>query len=204
MNMEAQIRQIEENLCKKEIRNFYQDIKRENKCYQPKVFYCKDKEGNLIGDQQASVKRWAEYLEELLNEHNTDQDISEFSNDRREDKNEISEPDVQEIREILKPMKNNKAPGSNEKRPEMLKYGGEEFVQEIHRLIVECRKSEKIPEQWEEAVLCPILKKSDNTKCENYARNSATRRNLQDTSYMHKHKVQTAYGRSRRRIPDRI
>ena len=49
-------------------------------------------------------------------------------------------------------MKNNKAPGNNEIRPEMLKYGGEELVQEIH----------------EEAVLCPILKKGDNTKCENY------------------------------------
>ena len=49
-------------------------------------------------------------------------------------------------------MKNNKTPGSNGIRPEMLKYGGEELVQEIH----------------EEAVLCPILKKGDNTKCENY------------------------------------
>ena len=31
--------------------------------------------------------------------------------------------------------------------------------------------------------------------------NSATIRNLQDTSYIHKQKAQTAHGRSRRRIP---
>ena len=65
-------------------------------------------------------------------------------------------------------MKNNKTPGSNGIRPEMLKYGGEELVQEIRRLIVECWESKKIPEQWEQAVLCPLLKKGDNTKCENY------------------------------------
>ena len=108
------------------------------KSYELKVIYCKDKEQNLIGDEQASVKRWGEYFEELLNEQNTEQDISEFSNDRREDQNLIREPDVYEIREILKQMKNNKTPGSNGIRPEMLKYGGEELAQEIHRLIVEC------------------------------------------------------------------
>ncbi|XP_063924648.1 uncharacterized protein LOC135138600 [Zophobas morio] len=129
-NMEAQIRQIEENLCKKEIKNFYQDVKQKRKGYQPKVIYYKDKEGNLIGDEQATVKRWTEYFEELLNEQTTNQGISEFSNNRREDLNEI-----------LKQMKNNQTPGSNGIRPEMLKYGGEEFVEEIHRLIVECWKS---------------------------------------------------------------
>ena len=53
-------------------------------------------------------------------------------------------------------MKNNKTPGSNGIRPEMLKYGGEELVQEIHRLIVECWKSKKIPEQWEERLHCNL------------------------------------------------
>ena len=41
-------------------------------------------------------------------------------------------------------MKNNKTPGSNGLTPEVLKYEGEELAQEIHRLIVECWKSEKI------------------------------------------------------------
>ena len=50
----------------------------------------------------------------------------------------IKSSDVQEIREILKQMKNNKTPGSNGLRSEMLRYERQELVQEIHRLIVEC------------------------------------------------------------------
>jgi hypothetical protein len=37
------------------------------KGYQPRTIFCKDKGGDLIGDREGIVKRWAEYFEELLN-----------------------------------------------------------------------------------------------------------------------------------------
>jgi hypothetical protein len=37
------------------------------KGYQPRTTFCKDKAGDLIGDREGNVKRWAEYFEELLN-----------------------------------------------------------------------------------------------------------------------------------------
>ncbi|KAJ3656842.1 hypothetical protein Zmor_015887 [Zophobas morio] len=108
--MEEQIRQIEENFNKNEIRNFYQDVKKEKRGYQPRVIYCKDKDGNLIGDEQARIKRWAEYFEELLNEQDTQQDTNERVNDS-DDPDETIEIDEGEIRETLRQMKNNKSPG---------------------------------------------------------------------------------------------
>ncbi|XP_063904733.1 craniofacial development protein 2-like [Zophobas morio] len=156
--------------CRKAIeagRNFYQNVKKEKRGYQPRVIYCKDKDDNLIGDEQARIKRWAEYFEELLNEQDTQQDTNERVNDS-DDPDETIEIDEGEIRETLRQMKNNKSPGRNGIKGEMLKYGGEAVASEIHRLVLECWKEGKMPEQWSEAVLCPIFKKGDITKCENY------------------------------------
>ncbi|KAJ3660556.1 hypothetical protein Zmor_004998 [Zophobas morio] len=117
--MEEQIRQIEENFNKNEIRNFYQDVKKEKRGYQPRVIYSKDKDGNLIGDEQARIKQWAEYFEELLNEQDTQQDTNERMNDS-DDPDETTEIDEGEIRETLRQMKNNKSPGRNGIKGEML------------------------------------------------------------------------------------
>ncbi|KAJ3644059.1 hypothetical protein Zmor_026733 [Zophobas morio] len=180
--MEEQIRQIEENFNKNEIRNFYQGVKKEKRGYQPRVIYCKDKDGNLIGDERARIKRWAEYFEELLNEQDTQQDTNERVNDS-DDPEETIEIDEGEIRETLRQMKNNKSPGRNGIKGEMVKYEGEAVAAEIHRLVLECWKEGKMPEQWSEAVFCPIFKKGDITKCENYREIA-----LIDVTYKHMEK----------------
>ncbi|XP_063932650.1 craniofacial development protein 2-like [Zophobas morio] len=77
------------------------DVKKEKRGYQPRVIYCKDKDGNLIGDEQARIKRWAEYFEELPNEQDTQQDTNERVNDSV-DPDETIEIDEGEIRETLR------------------------------------------------------------------------------------------------------
>ncbi|XP_055714419.1 uncharacterized protein LOC129808671 [Phlebotomus papatasi] len=47
-------------------RKFYQQV-RGMKPYTPRTSYCKDKQGNLVSDQNGILERWVEYFDELLN-----------------------------------------------------------------------------------------------------------------------------------------
>jgi hypothetical protein len=80
---------------------------------------------------------------------------------------ELKEPTYEEINEIIKNMKSNKAAGPDEILPEFIKNGGLIPKQKIHQLIVKIRKQEKIPCEWSEGILCPIYKKGDKKQCNN-------------------------------------
>ena len=51
----------------KDMRNFYARVKEEKKGFQPKITFCKNKNGNLITDKEGILNRWADYFSELLN-----------------------------------------------------------------------------------------------------------------------------------------
>ncbi|EJU6350860.1 endonuclease/exonuclease/phosphatase family protein, partial [Salmonella enterica] len=51
-------------------RRFYQKVNMQRKCFSPTSSSCKDKDGNLITDQQKVLKRWEEFFTELLNGNN--------------------------------------------------------------------------------------------------------------------------------------
>jgi len=73
---------------------------------------------------------------------------------------ELEEPTYEEINEIIKNVKSNKAAGPDEILPEFIKKnGGLTLKQKIHQLIVKIWKQEKIPCEWSEGILCPIHKK---------------------------------------------
>jgi hypothetical protein len=56
-------------------------------------------------------------------------------------------------------MKLNKAAGSDEILPEVIKNGGLMLKQKVCQLIVKIWKQEKMPCEWPEGILCPIYKK---------------------------------------------
>ena len=76
----------------------------------------------------------------------------------------IEKPKQEEIDNIINKLKNNKAPRENNIVAELLKKGGAEIRREIMEMISIIWDTEDLPEDWNTAVICPILKKGDPTK----------------------------------------
>lgn len=169
--LENQIKSIEEEYHKKEIKNFYKDIKTIRKKKEETTTYIKDKEGNLISTEEEKVIRWRQYFEEILNEGTNrmqEKDREEISETRTPKNEDINMPTTEEIEEIINMMKNNKSPGKNGITKENLKYGGNILKEEIHKIICRIWETEEMPTTWKEALILPIFKKGDKRNCENY------------------------------------
>jgi Reverse transcriptase (RNA-dependent DNA polymerase) len=173
---ENKIKAIEEKYNRQEIRNFYKDVKEIKKGHIQKPIYIKDEAGNLLGEESEIVQRWKQHFEELLKTNNeVDQQHEERKEDEdqqekegKENENKINAPTEAEIEDIIRKMKNNKSPGTNNITAEQLKYGGTTLKREITELIQEVWRTERMPEAWKNAVILPIHKKGDVSDCNNY------------------------------------
>ena len=124
---------------------------------------CKDTEGNILSDQKQILERWQQYFKELLNPE-VERIISIKAHEDPINNLELEEPTYEEINEIIKNMKPNKAAGPDEILPEFIKNGGLTLKQTIYKLIVKVWRQEKIPCEWSEGILCPIYKKKGGGK----------------------------------------
>ena len=161
---------MEEKYKRKEIRNFYKDVRHIKKGYTNRVTHYKNKEGELIGEEEGIIKRWKEYFEELLNEEMGEDTQQQNTNNReKETSNEVVE-DVtrEEINNIVQVLKNNKSPGQNLISAENIKYGGEIIKEKIYELIKDIWTRETLPKAWSTSIIIPLFKKGDKTNCENY------------------------------------
>ena len=80
----------------------------------------------------------------------------------------INELTEEETYKAILNLKNWKSPGSNVIPGELIKYGGKEMHYFMFRICQKIWKDEHLPTTWNEAVIIPLHKKGDKTKCENY------------------------------------
>ena len=134
------------------------------------VYSVADRDGqNLLVEEEEVAGRWKKYFEELLNiEEETGEviDIVERGQVEHPEEEEIT---VDEVKLALKLMKNGKASGEDGLPVEILKAGGENTVEWLTRLFNTAYREEKVPEDWQQALICPIHKnKAARTECANY------------------------------------
>ncbi|KAL4098323.1 hypothetical protein QTP88_022957 [Uroleucon formosanum] len=131
-----------------------------------------DNSGNLISDPSEIVNKFQEFFEELLNNKNNrigsnnDEKYQELVYHTAEP--ELLAPNIEEIEIIIKSLKNNKSPGDDNINSELLKIAGREILINLHQIITNIWNSEKIVQEWSLSVICPIFKKGDPTKVDNY------------------------------------
>jgi hypothetical protein len=111
---------------------------------------------------------WVEYFQELLNGNAGEVDEgTEDLPDRSEadPRGQADPPTLEEVRDSIKALRNNKAPGADNLPGELLKYGGDGVTTTIYSLITSIWEKEYVPEEWCRSVICPIYKKGDKLEC---------------------------------------
>ena len=156
--IERKIKELNETNRKRDTRKFYKDVR--NLSTRPTVttLVCKDKDGNILSEQKQILERWQQYFKELLNPE-TERINSIKTHEGPINNSELKEPTYEDINEIIKNMKPNKAAGHDEILPEFITNRGLTLKQNAS-FNNEMRK--------QEGILCPIYKKGDRKQCNNY------------------------------------
>ena len=129
--------------------------------------YANDKNDNILVEPEAVAGRWRECFEDLLNVR--DSDIQQRAEPRREVREENT-PQIsrEELERIIKKMKKGKAAGEDGIPVELIQAAGCVAVEWLLEIFNEAYKTERIPREWQEGLVCPIFKKGDKTVCENH------------------------------------
>jgi hypothetical protein len=75
---------------------------------------------------------------------------------------------LDEIQEIIRNLKRLKTPGTDNINTELLQVAGPQMTQRIQDIIFTIRRSERMPNEWNKSIICPIYKKGEKSKCSNY------------------------------------
>jgi hypothetical protein len=81
---------------------------------------------------------------------------------------ELTPPTQNEISQIIRNLKTNKAAGPDNMVLESIKNGDRALKMKLHELVSKIWKEEQVPTQWNEGIICTIFKKRDRLNCNNY------------------------------------
>ena len=70
----------------------------------------------------------------------------------------LLEVSVEDVRKAVKKIKNGKAPGVHRNTSEMLKYGGESFIEWLTRVCNVCFMEGRVPKGWQRTAIVPFFK----------------------------------------------
>ena len=126
----------------------------------------KDKDGNVMTDEESVLRMWKEYYMGLMNEEN-ERERREIDAERVN--LEVESVSKEEVMENMQRMKNGKAVGPDDIPVEVWKCLGESALKFLTKLYNRTMESERMPEEWRDSVLIPIFKnKGDVQSCSNY------------------------------------
>ena len=164
-HLQKQLEETEQLNRQDERRKFYKAMDNIRKGYHPRQEACRDKDGKVLIDKEEIMNSCLEHFMDVLNKEYpscNDQGKSDLAlNTEESDKGEISEmPTCEEIEESISKLKNGRAQGEDN-IPEIIKYRGKQLVKKLHELICVIWREEKMPEDWETGIICPIFKEGD-------------------------------------------
>jgi len=159
------IRQIEENHKKNGSRKFFseiQNLKQQNIRF---PFMCKDENNIVITQTNQILNRWKDYFRAILN-LDSNHRIQPITSDNQTEV--VIQPlSYIEVCLIINKLKSNKAGGTDNIIPELVKQGGRTLKQRLYKLILMIWEKEQLPNQWKEGIICPMYKKGDRLDCTN-------------------------------------
>ena len=133
------------------------------KYYKTTTECIKDKNGNILFEEQTIKQCWTEYIRELYDNLERGGKPIKFNNN-------FSGPETtkRKVREAISSMKNGKAVGPDEMSAEVIKALGDSAVNMLHDLANTIYETGEIPEILQKSVFITIPKKIGVTECENF------------------------------------
>ena len=126
-------------------------------------------DGVLIKNKELILKRWAEYLQNLLNKVLTTDpglldDLSTLPIIPKLD----DPPSFDEVKKANLSLKDNKAAGPDNIPAEVIQYGGCALHRRLHNFILDCWSAKCLPQQWKNANIILVHKQTgDQAECGN-------------------------------------
>ena len=159
--------QIQNNAYIHDTKNFYEALKG---VYGPSRFSLhpvRSNDGVLIKNKELILKRWAEYLQNLLNKvHTTDpgylDDLLTLPIIPKLDE----PPSFYDVQKAIFSLKDNKTADPDNIPAEVIKYGGCALHRRLHNFIFDCWSTKCLPQQWKNANIILVYKrKGDRAEC---------------------------------------
>jgi hypothetical protein len=112
------------------------------------------------------MNRWKQHFQDLVGGSEMDancmrKETEQETNEVEEMLNENEYLTIEDIKEAIEKLKNNRSPGPDNIIAELFRTEQNALEITLHKVICQVRKDEVIPEQWEEGFICPIYKKGD-------------------------------------------
>ena len=168
-HQEAMLYDLQDKFGRNDSKKFFEGIRNLKRGFQARTNICKDKDGNLVGGEQQVLMSWLNYFKDILC---NDDDTSEPRNIYFGPEPNIAEPTPNMIYDVIKKLKNNRAPGEDSITAELIKHGGKNLWKcrrvGLYDLTIDIWNTEIMPTEWNIAILCPIHKKGNKLECNNY------------------------------------
>ena len=146
----------------------YNTLKTLTKTSQPKMPVIEDRDGTLLTDRAAVLKRWTDYCSGLYN-YQLHPDTSILEDTQIPDDEEDSPPIlIGEIEKAILSLKPGKSPGVDNVPTELLKCGGEPTAKALTALCQKIWEEKRWPREWTQSLIIPLPKKGNLRQCQNY------------------------------------
>lgn len=109
------------------------------------------KDGLILTDKQAILDRWCDFFREKFSKYDHNHTSGEYFQNQNSD--EVPPPELFEIENAIKKLKNNKATGHDHIPAELLKCHGPVLLKVISNLITDIWNAELLPSDWSTSTL---------------------------------------------------
>jgi len=140
----------------------------------------KARNGSVLTDEKGILNRWKKHFKGEQSAQ-----PSEFYENESYDyiDEKIEELRLDEIQEIIRNLKRMKTPGTDNINAELLQTAGPQTTQRKQDLVFNLWRSERMPNEWNKSIICPIYNKGEKSECSNYTGKLAIVINNRLTTY---------------------
>ena len=162
--IEDQCKVMESLHAKNKDRQLFKKVQEMTREFQPSLKVIKNKQGEVLTENEQILGRWREYCSEMYSEPQmSDAPEQEVEVDEKE-----PEPLIEEVRWALKEISDGKSPGCDDVPIELIKEGKEKSIMLYHTIVLKIWRTNSWPIAWKRSVYIPLPKKGDLKLCSNY------------------------------------